>query len=88
VSDVRHARPAGRPFQVDGQWYRPAQNCSRRYGYAITLRRIVRLDPNEFVEETVTSLTPDWDPRVIATHTINAVDGLTLIDMQLRRSRR
>ena len=88
VSDVRHARPAGRLFQVGGRWYRPAQDCSVRYGYAITLRRIVRLDADEFVEETVSSLTPDWDPNVIATHTVNAVDGLTLIDMQLRRRRR
>ena len=87
ISDVRHARPAGRPFQVGDSWYRPAQNCSRRYGYGITLRRIVRLDPNEFVEETVTSLTPDWHRSVVATHTVNAVNGLTLIDIQLRRRR-
>jgi hypothetical protein len=87
VSDVRHARPAGKPFQVNGGWYRPAQDCSRGYGYAIAIRRIVRLDPNEFVEETVSSLTPEWDPRVVATHTVNAIDGLTVIDMQLHRRR-
>ena len=85
VSDVRHARPAGRPFKVGDFWYRPAQDCSLRYGYAIALRRIVRLDPSELVEETVTTLTPDWDPKVLATHTVNAVDGLTMIDIQLRR---
>jgi len=87
LSDIRHARPAGRPFKVGDSWYRPAQDCSRRYGYAIALRRIVQLDEHALVEETVTRLTPDWDPRVLATHTINAVDGLTLIDMQLRRRR-
>jgi hypothetical protein len=87
VSDVRHARPAGRPFQVGGSWYRPAQDCSRRYGYAIALRRIVRLTPNEFEEETVTSLTPHWDRRLLGTHTLNAVDGLTVIDMEIRRRR-
>ena len=87
VSDVRHARPAGRPFKVGDFWYRPAQDCSLRYGYAIALRRIVRLDPNELVEEPATTLTPDWDPKVIATHTVNAVDGLTVIDIQLRRRR-
>ena len=85
VSDVRHARPAGRPFQLGGSWYRPAQDCSRRYGYAIAVRRIVRLDPNEFVEETVTTLTPSWGRRLLGTHTINAVDGLTVIDMEVRR---
>ena len=85
VSDVRHARPAGRLFQVGGTWYRPAQDCSRRYGWAITLRRIVRLDPREFVEETVSALTPDWHPSLLGTHTVNAVNGLTLMDMELRR---
>lgn len=85
ISDVRHARPAGRPFQVGGQWYRPTQDCSRRYGYAIALRRILWVNPTELVEETVTRLTPDWDPRAIATHTINAVDGLTFVDVQMRR---
>jgi hypothetical protein len=85
LSDVRHARPAGRPFRVGDTWYRPAQDCSRRYGWGITLRRIVRLDPGEFVEETVSTLTPDWHESVLATHTVNAVHGLTLIDMELRR---
>ena len=85
ISDVRHARPAGRPFQLDGQWYRPAQDCSRRYGYAIALRRITRLDPNEYREETATMLTPDWKHGLLGTHTINAVDGLTVIDVERRR---
>jgi hypothetical protein len=87
ISDVRHARPAGRPFELDGQWYRPAQDCSRRYGYAVALRRIVQLDPDRFEEEAVSTLTPDWAPNVVATHTVNAVDGLTVIDAQLRRRR-
>jgi hypothetical protein len=85
ISNVRHARPAGRPFQVGHMWYRPAQDCSHRYGWGVTLRRIVRLDPSEFVEETVTTLTPHWHRSVLATHTVNAVNGLTLIDMELRR---
>ncbi len=87
ISNVRHARPAGRPFRVGDTWYRPAQDGSRRYGWAVTLRRIVRLDPGEFAEETVTTLTPDWHGSVLATHTVNAVNGLTVIDMELRRRR-
>ena len=87
LSDVRHSRPAGRPFQVGGEWYRPAQNCSRRYGYAIALRRIDRLDPDGFEEVTVGALTPDWARNLVATHTVNATDGLTVIDAQVRRRR-
>ena len=85
MSDVRHARPAGRLFRVGDVWYRPAQDCSRRYGWGITMRRIVRLDPSDFVEETVSALTPDWHRSLLGTHTVNAVNGLTLIDMELRR---
>jgi len=85
ISNVRHARPAGRPFQVGDTWYRPAQDCSHRYGWGVTLRRIVRLDPSEFAEETVTTLTPDWHASLLATHTVNAVNGLTVIDMERRR---
>ena len=85
LSDVRHSRPAGRPFEIDGRWYRPAQDCSNRYGYAISLQRIVRLNPGEYQDETITRLTPDWNERAIATHTINAIDGLTVISVQMRR---
>jgi hypothetical protein len=87
VSDVRHARPAGRPFKMGAHWYRPAQDCSRRYGYAIALRKIIRLDERELVEETVTRLTPDWDRSAVATHTINSAAGLTVIDVQRRRKK-
>jgi hypothetical protein len=87
VSDVRHARPAGKPFQIAGQWYRPAQDCSRRYGYAIRLQRIVRLDELAFEEETVSILTPDWSSKLLATHTINRAGELTVLDAQRRRWR-
>jgi hypothetical protein len=85
VSDVRRARPAGRPFSRGGAWYRPAQDCSRGYGYAVRIQRITRLDPEDFEEVTVSILTPDWMPRLVGTHTVNAIDGLTVIDARARR---
>jgi hypothetical protein len=87
VSDVRRARPAGRPFHIAGQWYRPAQDCSRRYGYAIRIQRIVRLDDDGFEEETVSILTPDWSAKLLATHTINRTGELTVLDALRRRWR-
>ena len=85
VSDVRRARPAGRLFERDGRWYRPAQDCSASYGYAINIQRITRLDPDHFEEVTVSSLRPEWADRLVATHTVNAIDGCTAIDGQWRR---
>jgi hypothetical protein len=86
-SDVRSARSAGRIFQHNGRFYRPAQDCSRRYGYAITINEIVRISETAYEEREVTKLRPDWARDVIGTHTINATDHLTVIDAVARRSR-
>ena len=39
-SDVRGSRPAGALFEWNGDVYRPAQDSSGRYGYAISINRI------------------------------------------------
>ncbi len=80
VSDVRRARPAGRVFRYRDRLYRPAQDCSRRYGYAVRFQQILRLSPEEYREAEVAALTPDWEPGIIAAHTFNYEAGLTVID--------
>lgn len=50
VSNVRHARPSGRLFRRSGALLRPAQDCSRTYGGAISLRRIVTLTTTVYEE--------------------------------------
>ena len=87
VSDVRRARPAGRLFCHDGSWYRPAQDGSRSYGYAVDIRRITRIDLDRYEEVPMTRIDPTWDPRVAGVHTINHVPGLTVIDARVRRSK-
>lgn len=79
-SDVRGARSAGRIFEIDGVWYRPTQDCSRRYGSAMTIQRIVTLTEDRFEEEPVARIEPTWAPGLLGTHTINHLDGMTLID--------
>jgi hypothetical protein len=79
--DVRSARPGGRPFVVEGQLYRPAQDCSRRYGWRISLQRVTRLTPSEFEEEPVTVLAPSPDsPFPMGRHTLTPIDDIVLID--------
>ena len=80
VSDIRSARPAGRLFWEDGSWIRPAQDCSRRYGYRIVFNRITLLNTKEYEEKTVGAITPGWDKRIRNIHTFNRQDGLTVID--------
>jgi hypothetical protein len=87
VSDVRTARPAGRLFQRGGRWYRPAQDGAISYGHSIAILEIERLDLDGFRQRLVEVIGPTWRPGLIATHTINAVDGLSAIDGLERVSR-
>lgn len=86
-SDVRGARPAGRLFTDGDHWYRPAQDCSRTYGYAIVIHRIDRLDDDGYMETAVRRIEPTWMCGIEATHTWNATAGLSVIDAR-RRVRR
>jgi hypothetical protein len=80
ISDVRRARPAGAMFRRGGKLYRPAQDCSVRYGYAVTLNEVTMLTPTMYAETPVAGILPDWDRRIPATHTLAYTPGLTLID--------
>ena len=84
-SDVRSARPAGRLFQHAGHWYRPAQDCSVRYGYATVVHRIERIDRDEYREVEASRILPHWLPGIVGTHTLNAAGGLTVVDAWLKR---
>jgi hypothetical protein len=86
-SDVRGSRPAGGLFNWNGELYRPAQNSSGRYGYAISLNRVTRLDDEGFAEEQVSEILPNWDKRLLGTHTISIAGDLTVIDCLMKRSR-
>jgi hypothetical protein len=80
VSDVRRARPAGAPFVRGGVAFRPAQDCSVRYGHAVRFMRIDRLDEAEYVETEVAAIEPRWDPRVLGVHTFNQAGEVTVVD--------
>lgn len=80
-SDAGSARPAGTPFLVDGELYRPAQDCSRTYGGAVVIHRVLRLSPTEFREEPVRVLRPDPEgPFPAGLHTLADAGEVTLID--------
>ena len=87
VSDVRTARPAGRPFRRDGVWHRVAQDGAVSYGHAMAILRIDRLDLSGYHETVVDTILPRWAPGIIATHTFNADGDLVALDA-LRRELR
>ncbi len=85
VSDVRSARPAGRPFLGRHGLVRPAQDGSRGYGSAIALRRVTELSPTRYREEDAGRIEPNWAPGLIGTHTVNLGAGLLAVDGFTRR---
>lgn len=86
-SDARRSRPAGALFEHGGSLYRPAQDSSVRYGWSMTFNRITKLTPDEYEEVDCGRALPDWDPRVVGTHTLNRDGDLTVIDAEMLRPR-
>lgn len=80
-TDVRSARPGGTPFHHEGVLYRPAQDCSRTYGGAVSICRIDELTPETFAETVVRVVEPNvsW-PYPHGIHTLSAAGDVTLLD--------
>ena len=80
VCDVRRARPAGRLFWDTGRLIRPAQDCSVRYGRAITLNRVDVLTKTNYVEVPVGRITAGWAVGNVASHGFDYTDAIEVID--------
>jgi hypothetical protein len=84
-TSVSSCRSAGQLFWKEGRLYRPTQDCSVRYGYAIAVYEVTRLTKDEFEERPVGRVTPSWSPGLLGNHTWNessrfqAVDELRLV---------
>lgn len=82
--DVRTARPGGALFMEEGELYRPAQDCSIRYGYAISINKILRMTVDEYEEVEVRRIVPDSADE-FGTHTLNQAAGITIYDCFVKR---
>ena len=88
VSDVRRSRPAGALFFDDGhpggqRLIRPSQDCSLRYGSAITLNEVQVLSETDYRETPCGRIEPAWYPGSVCTHTYNRTDDIELLDGML-----
>jgi hypothetical protein len=71
---------------MDGRLYRPAQDCSRRYGGGLKMFAITKLTPTEFAQDLVWALhAPIGQRGEHGVHTINAIDGHTIYDAYTER---
>jgi hypothetical protein len=86
-SDPRCARPAGQLYLRDGKLLRPSQVCVPRYGAGLSINRIDRLTPDEYVERQVQCILPAEQQGILGVHTVNRAGALTVVDAFTRRSR-
>jgi hypothetical protein len=84
ISDVRSARPAGRLIHRAGLLLRPSQDSSLRYGYALNLNRITKLTKTEYEEQPFERLEPPSNGNILAVHTFNSLNDLTVVDVVRR----
>lgn len=79
--DVRSARPAGPLFSVAGNLIRPAQDCARTYGAAVTLNCVERLTTEEYRETPFRTIHPNpGGPFPHGLHTLSSDGARTWID--------
>jgi hypothetical protein len=78
--DRASARPAGHFVTIDGQLWRPVQDCSNGYGAALGLAEITELSPTSFRQIVRHRLPPgrQWPGRKL--HTLNRSGRLEVID--------
>ena len=72
------ARMAGNVFEVDGGKYRPAQNCSQRYGGGLEIMRIKSMEP--YSEEPYLSIAPSSFRYNLGIHTLSFSNNIAVVD--------
>jgi hypothetical protein len=80
-------RSAGNFITVDGEIYRPTQNCMNSYGESITINKILELTETSIIEAPY--MTIDLNPKnknnkqINTIHTINVLNNTLVVDGKL-----
>jgi hypothetical protein len=88
--DGRSARSAGAMVVRNGGLWRAVQDCERRYGAAVGLAEVMRLNEDCFEQKVLTVIRPGRHWRGWRLHTLNRAGSLECIDgsaIALRRPR-
>ena len=79
-SDVRNSRGAGAIFRHNGKLFRPSQDCSKHYGYSVTLNEVVVWDRFQYKERPFVTIGPSWERGLVGTHTYSHAGNVEIID--------
>jgi len=83
ISDVSCSRPAGNIYKNGmGKLFRPSQDCSISYGYAININEIVKLNHFEYKEKIVRKILPNKYFKARGIHTYNTIDDFMFFDLK------
>lgn len=78
------ARNAGDWFEYKGDIYRPAQDCTKVYGGAIILQKVIKNEKG-FTFENIKRIESTSAKYNIGCHTLNTYKGITVLDAKAKR---
>lgn len=76
---IRCGRNAGEVFSIDGQLYRPAQDCTQCYGHGVILQKVTSCDKG-WTFENVNSIYPNTFRYNQGIHSFNHYKDLVVVD--------
>jgi len=86
-SGLNGTRSAGNFIFVDGEIYRPTQNCKNSYGESITINKVTELNQYSVKEEPYMTININAknrnNRRVNFIHTINVLNNVIVVDGKL-----
>ena len=87
ASKISNSRNAGNIFNLGTKLYRPSQDCSVRYGYAININEINELCLANYSEVPLLKVLPSWNDNLLGTHTFSHSKNFIIIDANEKISR-
>ena len=83
MPETRFARNGGRILEIDGELCRVAQeNSHGSYGYGLQLMKIKRLSLEEYEEEPVRRIVPDFEAGIDGCHHLDLRGGRIVMDVR------
>lgn len=74
------ARNAGDWFVLNGDVFRPAQDCTTRYGGAVIIQKVIK-QKDSYSFENILRIEEKYANYTLGCHTFNYLDGIAVIDV-------
>jgi hypothetical protein len=80
--DCRKARNGGAVFKYEHEYYRPSQiNTHEIYGKGLQISKIKKFTLDEFKDELVIAVEPNFKKRLIGMHHLHQIEGNFVFDV-------